>query len=68
MPVEALASNTSTISATIMMLMPLMPDLDKPRIKAAAVTVKISIRLRFESIGFKSVEVGMCRSYEVEMF
>lgn len=35
MPVEGLAPNTKTNIATMMMLMPLMPDLDRPNTNAA---------------------------------
>ncbi len=35
MPVDGLAPKTKTSMATMMMLMPLIPDLDKPRMNAA---------------------------------
>ena len=50
MPVEALASKTSAIKATMIMLMPLIPDLDRPSTKAAVVMVTISNRLSWESM------------------
>lgn len=49
MPVEALASKTNAIKATMIMLMPLMPDLDKPKTKAAAKTTDQSINVKSEN-------------------
>lgn len=39
MPVDGLAPNTKTNIATMMMLMPLMPDLDKPSTNAAVKSI-----------------------------
>ena len=39
MPVEGLAPNTKTNIATMMMLMPLIPDLDRPKTKAAVKSI-----------------------------
>ncbi len=44
-PVEALAPKTNTNMATIMTLIPLIPDFDKPRIKAARKRMKNSVGL-----------------------
>ena len=51
MPVEALASKTKTIKATMIILIPLMPDLDKPKTKAAAKTTVQSKKLNAENTG-----------------
>lgn len=48
-PVEDLASKTKTNKATIMTLMPLIPDLDKPKTKAAAKTTVQSINVKAEN-------------------
>jgi hypothetical protein len=50
-PVEFLAPKMKTNMATIMTLIPLIPDLDKPRIKAARKRMKNSVRL--SSMPFK---------------
>ncbi len=49
MPVEALAPKTNTIIATIMTLMPLIPDFERPRIKLAAKRVNQSVGESWES-------------------
>ncbi len=45
MPVEALAPNMKTNMATIMTLIPLIPDFDKPKMKAAEKRMTRSLKL-----------------------